>query len=110
VAIPGDTLHCLFSHTYKLSPPARAGVCVCVCVLLWPCTRWAWAVTTRQLCTFCSVPSAPVQKPTMSPARPMPHSILNKGNAKKVIRYCIRQAVQLVELSRPQGMSSVVRF
>ena len=46
----------------------------------------------------------------MSPARPMPYSMLNKGNAKKVIRYCIRQAVQLVEASRPQGMSGVVRF
>ena len=36
--------------------------------------------------------------------------MLNKGNAKKVIHYCIRQAVQLVEASRPQGMSGVVRF
>ena len=76
-----------------------------MCVLLRPCTLWVWAVTMRQLCTFCSVPSAPVQKPIMSPARPMPYSMLNKGNVKKVIRYCIRQTVQLVEASRPQGTS-----
>ena len=109
------------SHSVTLPPiqkciafSARARVCVCVCVcvcvLLWPCTQWVWAVTMRQLCTFCSIPSASVQKPTMSPARPMPYSMLNKGNAKKVIHYCIRQAVQLVEASRPQGMSGVVRF
>jgi hypothetical protein len=36
--------------------------------------------------------------------------MLNKGNAKKVIYCHIRQAVQLVETSRPQGMSGIVRF
>ena len=46
----------------------------------------------------------------MSPARPIPYSMLNKGNAKKVIYCRIRQAVQLFEASHPQGMSGVVRF
>ncbi|KAF9729807.1 hypothetical protein PMIN01_11740 [Paraphaeosphaeria minitans] len=68
------------------------------------------AVTMRQLCTLCSATSAPVQKPTMRPARPIPNSRLNKGNRKKVIQYRIRQAVQLFEASRPQGKSGVVRF
>jgi len=27
-------------------------------VLLWSCTLWVWAVTMRQLSTFCFVPSA----------------------------------------------------
>ena len=45
----------------------------------------------------------------MSPARPMPYSMLNKGNRKKVMYCRIQQAVQLVEASRPQGMSDVVR-
>ena len=94
------------SHSVTLPPiqkciafSARARVCVCVCVcvcvLLWPCTQWVWAVTMRQLCTFCSIPSASVQKPTMSPARPMPYSMLNRLWCK-VISGAVRLSSLLV--------------
>jgi hypothetical protein len=58
-------------------------VCVCVCILLWPCTLRVWAVTMRQLCTFCYPPPAPVQKPTMRPAYRLSNAILNTGKKEK---------------------------
>jgi len=59
------------------------------------------AVTMRQLCTLYFNTLAPVQKPTMSLARPMPNSMLDKGKNRKVIHDRIGKAAGLVQASRP---------